>query len=179
MRLFFEVIKPDEKTGGFGRIIIKNLYFPLGKELDPLGRLWSNVRRHIFKAFGVDSTAIFHYNEYSYSIVCDFYVNVGILDDKADNDTKEAYLEKFRTSFDEQAKIFQEVVEKFKTAEKNGYEDYKNLLDVPMDKSEYKKPSDNLLKAFLTDIGMRHPNPHKTDEPSKKGHTPPRGHKKA
>ncbi len=146
----------DAEAGASGKLAIIGLTFPYAEKLDPLGKIWANLRKRITKELGVDSAAIFSYKTKDKQILVSFYVNVGILDSQQNADIKE-YIKKYKDNFKKQSDMFEDVIRKFIAAEEGGYADYLKLLSDYSGRDEIREKSDEFINNFLVSIHLRRP----------------------
>lgn len=147
----------SEKCGEcMGIVFINGLILPRTPRIDPLGKLWSNIRRQHVLRFGVDTTGLFAYDEEQELIVCSFLLNFAQLDDPNFIDVgPNAYIGRFIDSFSVQAEIFENVIIRFIEDKKHGYDAYVKLVEEDDGSDEHYRKIDKFLDEFLASIGMK------------------------
>ena len=133
-----------------GALVIDGLVLPRANSFDPLAKIWSSVRKRILEQFGVDSAALFIYDDEKEVISCSFCLNFSVPETSGLD--QKSYIEKFEDTFSAQMGMFEDVIEFF-LLDEFGYEEYLKLLKKGADKEQL----NNLFNRFMLSINVRTP----------------------
>lgn len=153
LRLQFD----GECKEGSGNLIIYGLEFP-ETDYDPLGKIWSSVRKRLYEIFNVSVVGCFFYKENFIS--CTFHLNSApiekedkILDADAEQ-IKKAYLAKFRETFSRQMLFFEEILDSYILDQENGYFAFCNYVKKTNGKIDHNS-CEQMFNRFLKSMNIK------------------------
>ncbi len=154
MEKIIELLFDCECKEGLGNLIIYGFNFPK-TAYDPLGKIWSSVRKRIYEIYKVSVVACFFYKKNF--IACTFHLNTipieaedKVYDGNEEQSTK-AYLAKFRETFERQMMFFEEVLDAYVLDQENGYTAFCNYVketDGEIDHSTCEEMFNRFLKSM-------------------------------
>lgn len=151
---FNKVITYEEQLReGTGSLVISGLVFPENpSSFDPLGKIWSSVRKRIAETYGVQVTGLFFYQPEREIIIANFLLSTAGMEDIDYN-----VLEKrFRDTFALQMSLFRDTIETFLLDTTEGYLAYCGYLELTEDSpKKVKEECDKAFNSFLLRIGVK------------------------
>ena len=124
---------------------------PHTQSINPFRKIWIGVKKRIKRASELDVIGFFNYDNEQHQAVCRFYLSTA-----PDNTQDEALARtaRWEKDFCHEMALFEDAIQSFFLAKKNGYADYLVLMAQP-DPSvgEYER----MMNDFLISIRLRRP----------------------
>ncbi len=151
-----EIVFEEQCSNGFGNLIIQGLVFPDNPDFDPLGKIWSSLKKRIDERYHVNVTGIFFYDPDVELISCNFCLNYAPLE-KNQLDIED-YIQRYHDTFSTQMTLFENTIHSFILDTENGYLPYlrciESIKDIE-DGEERREIFDLLFDNFLKSCGIK------------------------